>query len=73
MKWSNVERGLDAVGKALLQDVLLELRRGAQHQTAVVELGGRTVGEPGVHGRLRELTGQDVQDLLPDVVNGIHA
>ena len=68
-----VERGLDAVREALLQDILLELRRGAQDQTAVVELGGRTVGEPGVHGGLRELTGQDVQNLLPDVVNGIHA
>ena len=67
------ERGLDPIRKALLQNVLLELRRGAQHQTAVVQLCGRAVGKPGVHGRLRQLAGQNVQYLLPDVLYGIHS
>ena len=67
------ERSLDPVRKALLQNVLLEVRRGAQHQTAVVQLCGRAVGKPGVHGRLRQLAGQNVQHFLPDVLYGIHS
>ena len=53
-------------------DVALELAGAVQHEAAAVDPEGCAVVEPGAHGGRRELFGQDLQDALPDIVDGIH-
>ena len=67
-----IKRGLDPVAEALLDDLLLELTAGFQHKAAVVQLHGHAVEKPGLHRRRRELLRQDVQHLLPYILDGIH-
>ena len=67
-----IERGFDAIAEALGDDFLLEFRAGQQHQAAVVQLQRDTVEKPGIHGCGCQLCGQNVQHLLPYILDGIH-
>ena len=64
--------GADEGAVALGDDLALEVRGGVDHQAAVLNLHGLTVRKPGVDGRGRHVTGEDVYDCFPDIVYGIH-
>ena len=66
------ERGADAIAEAGLQDVLFELGIGAEDQSALVQLHRPAVEKPGLHGCLRQLLGENIQNLLPNILNRIH-
>ena len=65
------EHGRNIAGKALLDDVPLEVGGGVEHDAVVLQLHGRTVGKPGVQRRGGEVLPQHGQNAVPYVVEGI--
>ena len=66
------QRSLDVSKKALLDVAALEVRRTVKGEHILFQSHGAHVIEPGVNGRFRQLTLHALENIAPDVGNGIH-